>query len=116
MDRFPTELMYVVVFAVIVLFQYLMKRFVQREPQDSPPAEVFQQVPENLNEVPAASSASGLAWGYSGSNGAPGVPSPPPARRFARSSLLGTRREVQNAIVAAAILGPCHAYQPHDTR
>jgi hypothetical protein len=27
---------------------------------------------------------------------------------------MGTRRDVQNAVVVAAILGPCRAFEPHD--
>lgn len=29
---------------------------------------------------------------------------------------MGNRRDVQNAIVIATILGPCHAYEPHGIR
>jgi hypothetical protein len=35
-------------------------------------------------------------------------------RRFSRRSLMGSRCAVQDAIVVAAILGPCRAYRPHD--
>jgi hypothetical protein len=27
---------------------------------------------------------------------------------------MGTKREVQNAIVIATVLGPCRAFEPHD--
>ena len=36
------------------------------------------------------------------------------SRRFSRSALMGNRREVQNAIVIATILGPCRAFEAHD--
>ncbi|MBA4262471.1 MAG: hypothetical protein C0443_10780, partial [Comamonadaceae bacterium] len=42
------------------------------------------------------------------------VPALRTARRFSRRSLMGNRRAVQDAMVIAAILGPCRAYQPHD--
>jgi hypothetical protein len=35
-------------------------------------------------------------------------------QRFSRQSLMGTRRDVQNAIVIATIVGPCRAFEPHD--
>jgi len=41
---------------------------------------------------------------------APGArPSARRAHRFSRSALLGSRRQRQDAVVAAVILGPCHA-------
>ncbi len=39
-----------------------------------------------------------------------------PERRYSRRSLMGTRRDVQNAIVIATIVGPCRAFEPHDVR
>jgi len=35
------------------------------------------------------------------------------ARRYSRSTLMGNRRAVQNAIVTAAILKPCRAHRPY---
>jgi len=37
----------------------------------------------------------------------------PRPRRFSRQDLLPDRRAVQDAIVIAAILRPCHAERPH---
>jgi len=34
-------------------------------------------------------------------------------RRFSRTALLPDRRAVQNAVVIATILRPCHAHRPH---
>ena len=117
MDKFsPDQLIYVLVFAAIVLLQYLMKRFgPQQQPQSSkadPPA----QIPETVKETPSACAESSMAVGYFGRAEAPGAFSALPGRRFARTSLLGTKREVQNAIVVATILGPCRAFEPHDVR
>lgn len=39
---------------------------------------------------------------------------PSGARRFSRRELLGDRRSLQDAIVAATILGPCLAQRPRD--
>ena len=35
-------------------------------------------------------------------------------QRFSRRALLGNRRKLQDAVVIAAIVGPCRAVDPHD--
>jgi hypothetical protein len=42
------------------------------------------------------------------------VRTPPQARRFSRAALMPDRRAVQNAVVIAAILQPCHAQRTRD--
>ena len=116
MDRFPTELIYVLIFAAIVLFQYLMKRFAPREQQEAAQDEQLAPIPEEVPPAPAPSPVSAVAVGQFGRTGAASVSSGPSPRRFSRRSLLGTRREVQNAIVIATILGPCRADEQHDDR
>ena len=116
MNGFPAELIYVLMFAAIVLFQYLMKRFGPQEPQESAQHERLPQIPEEVKEFPAAPSVSSLAFGHFGQTAAPRASAPLPRRRFARRSLMGSRREVQNAIVIATILGPCRAFEAHDVR
>lgn len=114
MDRFPTELIYGLVFAAIVLFQYLLKRFGPQQQTEFPQDEQLEQIPEEVKETPVAFPVSGVAAGHFGRTGVPSASSVLPQRRFSRRSLLGTKREVQNAIVIATILGPCRAYEPHD--
>lgn len=116
MDSFPTELIYVLVFAAIVLFQYLMKRFGPQQQQQSPQDEPVPEFPEEMKETQAAPSISSVAFGHSGRTEVPSASAPLPRRRFDRRSLMGTKREVQNAIVIVAILGPCRAFEPHDVR
>ncbi len=116
MDRFPTELIYVLMFAAIVLFQYLMKRFAPREQQEPAQDEQLAQIPEEAQPAPAPNAASDAAFGHFGRTEAPSVSAAPSRRRFSRRSLLGTRRDVQNAIVIATILGPCRAFEPHEIR
>jgi len=113
MKEFPVELIYMLVFIGIVLFQYLMKRFAPPPPEE--PAQQEQPAPpaEETDESP---------WGRPASRAAiiepidrseePSAPAPVAGRRFARRALMGSRREVQNAIVIAAILGPCRALEP----
>ena len=115
MNSFPTELIYVLAFAAVLLVQYLMKRFGPQEPQDSAQDEYLPQGFEAAKEIPAALSASNLNIGFFAGTEAPSA-SAPTRRRYARRSLIGSKRAVQNAIVIATILGPCRAYEPHDVR
>lgn len=115
MNSLPTELIYVLAFAAVLLVQHLMKRFGPQEQQDSAQDEFLPQVFETMKEIPAASSASNLNVGFFGGAEAPGA-SAPTQRRYTRGSLIGSKQAVQNAIVIATILGPCRAYEPHDVR
>ena len=114
MNGFPTELIYGLIFAAIVLFPYLLKRFAR--PQQLAQQERLAQIPEEVKETPAASSVSSVAVGQFARAEAPRASSVLPGRRFAKESLMGTRREVQDAIVIATIVGPCRAFEPHHVR
>ena len=116
MHGFPTELIYVLIFAAILLFQYMMKRLGQQEPQESAQDERLPQIPEEVKETPAASSVSRASVDQLGRPEAQGVSPRLTRRRYSRRLLMGTRREVQNAIVIATIVGPCRAFEPHDVR
>ena len=116
MQGLPTELIYVLLFAAIVLFQYMMKRLTPQPKQDPGPQEPFAQSTEEMEETPASSSVLGLAGAHFGRAEAPSASVPLPRRRFSRKSLMGTKREVQNAMVIATLLGPCRAFEPHDVR
>jgi len=125
MQGLPPELIYVLIFGAILLFQYMTKRIAQPAPQpsapDEEPEELFDAVreipplaPPPLASVPTAGQA--VPVGHFGRAEAPRASPALARRRFSRRSLMGTRREVQNAIVIAAIVGPCRAFEPHDIR
>ena len=132
MKNIPEELIYVLVFGAILLFQYLMKRFGPQPQPDEVPQEapLPQEKPAAQEEllpdiwgrgptVPAVSpvtAASDIRFGRSEAPGATVTLPGRRSRRFSRRALMGNRREVQNAIVIATILGPCRAYEPHDVR
>ncbi len=119
MKDMPQELLYVLMFLAIVLFQYLTKRFGPQEPPEPAWDERLEQFPEETEDVPAASAASaasGMAGGHFGRSDAPRSSLAPRRRRFSRGALMGSRREVQNAVVIATILGPCRAFEAHDVR
>ena len=113
MKGIPTELLYVLMFLAVVLFQYLMKRFGPQAPEDPARDEGLAQNPEEV-EAPVAVAVSGVAAGLSGRNATPRVA--PARRRFSRSALMGSRGAVQDAVVVATMLGPCRAFEPHDVR
>ena len=128
MNSLPTELIYVLAFAAVLLFQYLMKRFgPQQQPDEAPqeaplsqekPAAQEEFLPDFWGRAPAAAvspvaAASDIRFGRSE---APSATVTLPGRRFSRRSLIGSKQAVQNAIVIATILGPCRAYEPHDVR
>jgi hypothetical protein len=58
----------------------------------------------------------GAEGGQFGRNDAPLTSLLPRQRRFSKGALMGSRREVQNAVVIATMLGPCRAFEPHDIR
>ncbi len=116
MKGLPEELILFLIIGAILLVQYLMKRFGPQQqpqpPQDEPDPELPEQEQAAAQVSPAAT-ASDVRFGRSG---APGASTALPQRRFSRKALMGNRRDVQNAIVIATILGPCRAYEPHEVR
>ncbi|MCE2691551.1 MAG: hypothetical protein LW862_17310 [Rubrivivax sp.] len=113
MENFSQELVFALIFGVVLLVQFLLKHLRKRAPQTEAETEVGFE-PDSLTDRSNATEALALTRP---------VPPPPRAaaaplrrglRRFSRRSLMGSRRAVQDAIVVAAILGPCRAYRPHD--
>ncbi len=126
MKNLPPELIYVLIFVGIFLFQLLTKRRRMQAPQESgqDPRQA-QTADETATQNAGLEDDSAMAWGSSRTAVAPRErPEAPPAptaprarprRRFARQSLMGNPRDVQNAVVIAAILGPCRALEPTDS-
>ena len=114
MKNFPEELIYVLVIGAILLFQYVMKRFGPQppSPQDEPVPEIAaeERAAPDISPLPGASDT------RFGRSAALGASEELPRRRFSRKALMGNRRDAQDAIVIATILGPCRAYEPHDIR
>ena len=117
MNNFPTELIYVLVFAALALVQYLLKRFGPPEQHDdTSPDEAFEKPYDRIEEAAVASSLRSVSVDQFGRGQASSALSAPVRSRFSRLLLMGTRRDVQNAIVIATIVGRCRAYEPHDVR
>ncbi len=110
MKDLSQEVIYGLLIAAIVLFQYLIKRFGPQQP-----AEPLPDMQEEMEEapVPALPVISAEDFG----RGRPAYDGPSPARgRYSRQALMGSRREVQKAIVIATIMGPCRADEPYQGR
>jgi hypothetical protein len=113
MDKFPQELVFALIFGAVLLVRFLFKHLRKRAPQADADAEAGPE-PDSLTEGPTAAAAPQLTRPVPAPPRAVAAPLRRDARRFSRRSLMGSRRAVQDAIVAAAILGPCRAYRPHD--
>jgi hypothetical protein len=120
MRGLPPELIYVLIFIGVVLVQYLMKRRASHEPHESSQDPDVAQPPyERPPDLARLERATPMDWSPSRGSVEPlGRPeasaalSPRPRRRFSKQSLMGTRRDVQNAVVIATIIGPCRALEP----
>jgi len=122
MKAFPPELLLVLFVLAIAVVQFILKlrRARPRPPPESVPDETPLEVPESAwtraQPTPPVRSVPGVPEIRFGRSAAATVSIRPPRGRFARSSLIGNRRDMQNAIVIAAIVGPCRALEPHDIR
>ncbi|MBE0623040.1 MAG: hypothetical protein IH605_20820, partial [Burkholderiales bacterium] len=71
MKNLPPELMYGLIFAAILLYQFLMKRMAPQQPQESALDEPQLEMPEELEEIPVSSPAPKLAVDLFGRTEAP---------------------------------------------
>jgi hypothetical protein len=126
MKSFPTELIYLLIIGAILLLNYVAQQAAKRRQSELPPDEPSQDEPsqdEPLPDIwrrappaPEALPVSAASVEPVRRSEAPTASSARPRRRFARRSLMGTRRDVQNAFVIATILGRCRADEPYDKR
>ena len=124
MDKFPQELVFALIFGAVMLVQLLLKHLRKR----GPPTEVEAEAEVEAEEGPEPDTVAQRRRAVEVPQPAQAlptlaVPAPPRAgmahgrrgaRRFSRRSLMGSRRAVQDAVVIAAILGPCQAHRPYD--
>lgn len=122
MNNAPAELLYALLFAAVLLVQYLMKRF-GRRPQ---PDDALQEpkIPEEL--TPGREASVPGSWGrvpevtvdsLAAAEGAAGRAAPAagaaiPRQRSAARSLLNGGQDLRRAIVGMTLLGPCRAQEP----
>ena len=127
MNNLPFDLLLGLVVALFFLYQYVMQRIrASRQQQRDPPDEL---PPGPLEQREAAQ------WQWElppVSTGATSVlpeiftperrherrelPATRRPRRFSRDVLFANQCKLQDAVVIAAIVGPCRAEEPHDIR
>jgi len=114
----PIELILILLFGVAMLFNFVKQRADRKQR-----AEAAKNEPEREEEIPEeiwrALSAAELPPTATDRSTrrraeAPTVLPDRPRRRFARQTLLGNRRKVQDAFVVATILGRCRCDEPHE--
>jgi hypothetical protein len=113
MNSFPDELIYVLIFAAILLFLYVVQRIRRRQQSEAPQDE---PLPEIWGRAPAIPAVSPVPPERVGRSEALAASAAIPRRRSAVRSLPGTRRDLRRAIVIMTILGPCRAFEPFDIR
>ena len=122
MKTFPPELLIVLFVLAAAFVQFLLRsrRARRQAAPESAPDETRLEVPEpawrSARATPPVHSVPSVPEIRFGRSAAATVSIPRPRGRFARRSLMGNRRDLQNAIVIAAIVGPCRALEPHDIR
>ena len=125
MRGFPQELFFVLLFGAVMLVQFLYgalrRRAVLMQTELEPQAAAEAEADAEAETVPVRQKAEttpvqGVESPRATLRVVPPRPSlrtEPRPRRFSRQDLLPDRRAVQDAIVIAAILRPCHAERPH---
>jgi hypothetical protein len=116
MERFPVELLYVLGFIAIVLFNYFAQRAARRrEQQEKAQAAVATAPPSVEEELPEE------LWGRTAAPPPPpapvlvrrSAPAPPAPRRLHPvRALLKDKRDLRRAVVVMMVLGPCRGQEP----
>lgn len=118
MMNLPEELIYGLIFGAVLLFQYVMKRFAPKQ-KPQPLSPQYETIPEIEEQQLAGLDSSPGSRELDTRFGRSPQQTATPARgrhRYSRKVLLANRRDVQNSIVVATIIGPCRAFEPHAAR
>ena len=119
MERFPVELLYVLGFIAIVLFNYFAQRAARRRQQEeqaqaqSAPAPVEEELLEEVwgrRPTPAPAPAPVAAPRPAALPIA--VQPPAPRRTHPVRALLHDKRDLRRAVVLMLVLGPCRSQEP----
>jgi len=122
MERFPVELIYVLVFLGIVVFNFMRQLAARRRRQEeeaqakaAAPAPAKEQPLEDIwGRTPAPAAPATAAAVIVTRPAPPAIRAEPPAPRRLHPvrALLHDRRDLRRAVVLAMVLGPCRAQQP----
>lgn len=121
MERAPLDLLvYALIFAGIMLVNYLLQRFVKRAqqaPTPEPPPQEDEAPPETLwGRAPQASAEPAMPTERVGRTVAAGVSPARPDQRFGARALFRSRQDIRHAVVVMTVLGPCRAQEPPSIR
>lgn len=118
MERFPTELIYLLIFLGIIVFNFLRQQAARRrqEEQAQAPPEPPPAAEEPLEDVwgrlpaPAPAAAPVLAVRPA----PPALPAAPPHQRRPHPvrAALKDKRDLRRAVILMMVLGPCRAQEP----
>jgi hypothetical protein len=129
MDRFPVEIIYVLVFLGIVLFNFVMQQAARRRQKEEQA-----QAGEPLEEAakpPLAAEPEPLEdiWGrvpppapitvlppVAAPRPAPHAVPAPPRRVHPLRALLKDKRDLRRAVILMMVLGPCRSQEPPEGR
>ena len=122
MKGFPPELIYILIFGAVLLFNFVMQKAVRRQQEAAAKnAPIEEEIPEEeWNAAPVTA----VVWPEPAEVLAHRRPDLAPAAsprartrlRVARQALFGARWDIQEAFVVATILGRCRADEPHEVR
>ena len=125
MKSFPPELIFVLIFAAVLVVKFLMEKAARlrragSRPQPPPEDDEIAESEWNAARIavlPPSQPQQEPAWMARRGDATP-VASAHPRRRLrvARQALFGARWDLQEAIVVATILGRCRADEPHDIK
>jgi hypothetical protein len=112
MERFPIELVYVLIFLGIVVFNF-MRQLAARRRQQEEEAQAKAAAPAPAEEQPLED-----IWGRLPAPAAPAaapalsMTPPAPRRLHPVRALLQGRRDLRRAVILMMVLGPCRAQEP----
>ena len=122
MNGVPAELFYALIFAAVLLVQYLMKRpgvppQSDDTPQDEPiaqaqPADLAAPVPARRESGADAAAAIFSTTERTARLGAPARGAATARQRTASRLLLSDWQDLQRAVIGMTLLGPCRALEP----
>lgn len=126
MERFPVELLYILGFIAVVLFNMVAQRAARRRQQEEAAQAPEQADAPEQAEPPVADDAPlEDIWGRKPAAPPPApvivAPVPPPApslpqRAHPVRALLREPRDLRRAVILMMVLGPCRAQEPPDKR
>ena len=126
MERFPVELLYVLGFIAIVLFNFIAQRAARRRQQEeqaqaqpgeqpAPPPVEEELLEDVWGRTPTPARASAVAPVPAARSAPPPVRAaepPAPVRQHPVRALLGNKRDLRRAVILMMVLGPCRSQEP----